>query len=216
MIPTLAQLGDFINPNVAPLPEPGFVQRFVLEQPALPAVVILIAGLVALIALRQRDAFRAGLIAFLTAALLAIALVAAGSLIDTDREQLIARQDRLVHAVAHAEIRELDRLLAPDARVGGNELPVLRGGLDREAILSTVRTYLGQRFTVSTLGTIERQAVVDGPNAARTQIYLRVVTESSGQTWTWFRIGWRLGDDGQWRAVLVEPLFISGVLAYNP
>jgi len=212
---TLAQLGNFLNPDVAPLPEPSFLQRFVLEQPMLPTAAVLVAGVIALIALRQNGAVRPAVISLISAAGLAAALLITGTAVETPRERLLARQDRLVDAVANADIPTLDAMLAPDARVRGVALPMLREGLDRPRILSTVRAMLGERYDVTTVGTIERQAVVDGRNAARTQIYLRVATESSGQTWTWFLIGWRLGDDGTWRAIEIEPLFISGVLPYN-
>lgn len=216
----LAQLGNFLNPDVAPLPEPSAFQRFVLEQPTLPAVALAVLGVVAFFALRgSATSAKHAPLALLALLALAGLLLATGTLVQTDREFLIDRQDALIDAVANADIPVLDRMLAQDALFRGVQAPFLRDGLGREQILATVRSILGERYDVSTVGRIERQAVIDGPNAARTQIYLRVATENSGQTWAWFLIGWRLdpGPSGEpeWKAIEIEPLFISGVLPYN-
>lgn len=215
----LAQLGNFLNPDVAPLPEPSAFQRFVLEQPTLPAVVLMVLGVVAFFAIRGSASAKHAPTVLFTGLAFAGLVFAAGSLVQTDRERLIDRQDALIDAIAAADIPTLDRMLAPDARVRGVQAPFLQDGLGREQILGTVRSILGERYDVSTVGRIERQAVIDGPNAARTQVYVRVATENAGQTWAWFLIGWRLdpGASGEpeWKVIEIEPLFISGVLSYN-
>jgi predicted RNA binding protein with dsRBD fold (UPF0201 family) len=216
-MPTLAQLGDWINPNVPALPEPGVFQQYVLEQPIILSVALIVGGLIVFIAMRSRNRMRTGAIVFAAAALLSAGVYAAGSLVRTDRERLLDAQDRLVDATADVRISELNALLAEDVRVRSkSRLPRLRGGLERDQILATVQQVLGERIRLTEVATIERQAVVDGPNAARTQIYLRVDTAELGGSFTWFAIDWRLGADGVWRAVQIEPLFISGVLPYNP
>ncbi|MBZ0172131.1 MAG: hypothetical protein K8E66_07115, partial [Phycisphaerales bacterium] len=159
---------------------------------------------------------RAGLSVFVAALVLAAGTRLAGSLVRTEREILFDLQDRLIDATAHARVDELDLLLARDARARSARLSQLRGGLDRRGILAMVENALGRVYRVASTAVIERQAVIDGPNAARTQVYLSVQPEDSAKTWAWFAIDWRLDPDGQWRAIEIEPLFISGVLPYGP
>lgn len=217
MFPTivLAQLGDWINPDVAPLPEPPLLQRYIFEAPTLPAVGLLVAGVIVLIALAVRGRVKAGLVAVLGAGVLAGGLFLAGALVETTREAVLERQDALVAATAEVRLGELDALLAVDARVRDSRLGPLRSGLDRGGILSVVDSVLGGRYRVEEIAIIERQAVIDGPNSARSQVYLRVRAGGSGRTFTWFRVYWRLDPDGEWRAIEIEPLFISGVLRYE-
>ncbi|USN99895.1 MAG: hypothetical protein H6810_04325 [Phycisphaeraceae bacterium] len=215
MTPTLAQLGDWINPSVPALPSPPLLEHLVLESPTLPAVALILGGIVILIALRSRNQTRAGLIACAAAIGVAGVIWTAGSLVETKREHLLALQDRLIEATAHANIAALEPLLASDARARSPGLPMLKGGIDRGALINLVESTLGNRYPVASTGIIERQAVIDGPRAARTQVYLAVQPQDFSKTWAWFAIAWRLDPDGQWRAIEIEPLFISGVLAYG-
>lgn len=216
MTRTLAQLGDWINPDIPALPGPPLFQRLVLEAPTLPAVALLVAGVVVLIAMRSRAQLKAGLVALGVAFLFAAGIWTTGSLVETERETLLVLQDRLIDATAHARVDELEPLLARNARARSGRLPQLRGGLDRAQILTTIENTLGRAYAVDSTAVIERQAVIDGPNAARTQVYLSVQPEDYNKTWAWFAIDWRLEPDGRWRAIEIEPLFISGVLTYGP
>ena len=212
---TLAQLGNFINPDIPALPDPPPLERYLLEQPLVPVVVLLLAGIVAVFALRNAGKPKAGVLALVAAALAASCVVLTATMVTTSREDLLARQDTLVGAVADAEIDTLDRLLSPDARMPPVRIPMLSGGLSRERILSTVASTTGGAYPVGDFGIVERQAVIDGANAARTQIHVRVEPENAGGTFVWFQIAWRLDPQEGWRAVEIEPLFMSGVLPYN-
>lgn len=211
----LAQIGDWINPDVAPLPEPPLLQRYIFEAPALPAIGLVIAGVIVLIAFATRGRAKAGLVVMLAAGLLAGSLLLADAMVETTRETVLKRQDELVAATAGVRLAELDGLLEVDARVRGSRLWQLRAGLDRGGILSVVESVLGVRYPVEEIAIIERQAVIDGPNSARSQVYIRVRAGGSGRTFAWFRVYWRLGPDGEWRVIEIEPLFISGVLRYE-
>ena len=61
--PTLAQLDRIFGGNVPALPEPPLVERLLFVQPILLAIGLFIAGLVALVSLRNAGKAKAGLIA---------------------------------------------------------------------------------------------------------------------------------------------------------
>lgn len=212
----LAQLGDWINPPVPSLPDPPLFQRFVLEHPEFPALFLVVAAIVVLIVLRAQGRLGAGLFVLLGAAGLAGGIWLTGTLVRTDREILLDRQDRLVQAAAAADTETLAELLSIDARVRSTRLAVVRTGIGRDEILTIVKSTLGGPIRVSSAAVIERQGVIDGPNTARTQVHVRVQPESGSRTFAWFAIVWRLEPDGVWRVFEIEPLFISGVLPYQP
>jgi hypothetical protein len=212
---TLAQLGNFINPAVPALPEPPAFQRFVFEAPLLPALALGLLAVVAFLSLRNAGRVKAG--AGVMVGLLAVAgglFVVAGS-VETDRERLMARQDELVAAVANADLDALEDLLDEAVRIRVTGPLGIANGLDKRGIISRVADTTGGAYPVRDFGIIERQAVLDGPNAARTQVHVRVESRGSGGTFTWFRLGWRLSPDGAWRAIEIEPLFMSGVMPYQ-
>jgi hypothetical protein len=212
---TLAQLGNFINPDVPALPKPPAFERFVFEQPLLPAVALAVLGVVVLVALRNAGKGKAGLGVCAGLVVGAAGLLAAGAMVETDRERLLAAQDAVVAAVADADTGALETLLADDVRLRAPRLRLIRSGLGKPGILTTVRTTTGGAYPVRDFGIIERQGVLDGPNAARTQIHLRVESEAAGGTFAWFRLAWRRDAGGAWRVLEIEPLFLSGVMPYE-
>ncbi len=212
--PTLAQL-DRIFADIPPLPEPPLLERLVFEQPILLAAGLFAAGLVALFTLRNAGKFKEGFIALAVSVLLVAGLMLTAHLVTTDRETLRTKQDALIESVAVADIDALDSLLSPDARIPPVNLSLLSGGLKRPQILTTVAATTGGAYRVADYAVLERQAVIDGANAARTQAHIRVESAVGGPTLTWFRIAWRLDPDRGWEAVEIEPLFISGVLPYK-
>ena len=212
---TLAQLGDLINAPIPPLPEPPALQRFLLEQPAIPAAALVVLAILLFLGLRNAGKPKQALIGTAAALLTAAIVFATGTLIDTRRERLIVAQDELIRAVAEADMPTLESLLSSDARIRAVSLPTLGGGLERPGILNAVERTTGGNYPVTDYGTIERQGVIDGPNTARTQVYLKVES-TLGSLWTWFRITWRLDDNDAWHAVEIEPLYMSGgVLPYR-
>lgn len=212
----LAQLGDWINPPVPALPDPPLFQRFILEHPQFPALFLLVAAVVVLIVLRAQGRLGAGLLVLLGAGALAGGIWLAGTLVRTDREILLERQDRLVFATAAADTDTLGELLSVDARIRATRLALVRSAIGRDEILSIVASTLGGPIRVTDAAIIERQGVIDGPNTARTQVHVRVQPQSGTKTFAWFAIVWRLEPDGVWRVFEIEPLFISGVMPYQP
>lgn len=210
---TLAQLGAYFGQDVPPLPEPSLIQKTLFEQPTLPAIALAFLAVIAVIAFRGAGRPKAGLIALCVGFLLAIGLMASGRLVHTEREALLDAQDALVASVARADIGVLGSHLEPDARLRG--LPSIGTAGTREGILSLVASTTGGAYRVRDFGIVKRQGVVDGPNTARTQAYIRVEPEAIGTpTFVWFRLVWRRTPDG-WRALEIEPLFISGYLDYK-
>ena len=211
---TLAQL-DRLFADIPPLPEPPLLERLLFESPFLLAAGLFVAGLVAVFSFRNAGKGRAGVIALGVCVLLCVGVFLSATLVTTDRETLLEKQDALVSSVATADTDALDRLLSPDARMPSVNLSLLSGGLKRQQILTTIAATTGGAYPVEDYAILERQAVIDGANSARTQIHVRVESSAGGPTLTWFRIGWRLDHDRGWEAVEIEPIFISGVLPYK-
>lgn len=212
---TLAQLGNFINPDVPALPDPPAFQRYVFEQPLLPAIAAVVIGVIVFVGLRNAGKGKAALGVLAGLLLAGVGLYTAGAVVQTDRERLLLAQDELIGAVADADLESLETLIAEDARLRAPRLRPLVDGLGKSGILTTVRTTTGGAYPVRDYGIIERQGIIDGPNAARTQVYLRVESEAAGGTFTWLRLAWRRDGSGAWRVIEIEPLFLSGVMPYE-
>jgi hypothetical protein len=186
------------------------VESLLFERP-LPAVVALLL-IAAVVAWTGHSRGRPALLR--TAAvvvLLAGAWGAAGALVTTDREAVSRRSRELVAAVAAVRTSDVAAILDRDATLTYFRAPA---GLDREAILREVERTLGGEYRIREARVGEVQAKIDGPNLARTQVRVTVVPEATGLPHlSWWRIDWRRGTDGTWRAFSIEPLVITGVPA---
>jgi hypothetical protein len=79
-------------------------------------------------------------------------------------------------------------------------------GVDKDTILRETSKYLDSSYRVSEYRIQAIQAVIDGPNVARTQARVRIVPEAmDAPIVTWWRMDWRQ-DGGQWRVTGIEPL----------
>ena len=75
---TLAQLGNFINPDVPALPDPPAFQRYVFEQPLLPTIAAVVIGVILFVSLRNAGKGKAALGILVLSGALAFAAVSLG------------------------------------------------------------------------------------------------------------------------------------------
>lgn len=217
---TLAQIPGLAHPP-PPLPAPPLLDRMLLESPFVLAACLAAAALAAVYVLARRGRPRAaaGLGAGLGAAAAAVVILAGA--VQTRRETVAAATIALVDAVARVDEPAMRRLLAPDARLfvgaGLPEVPAPATGLDREQIITQVRAVLRGPYPIRSHRAAEVAAEVTGPNAARSQLRVRVVPEGwNYANNSWWRLQWRLDEDGQWRAVSVTPWSIDGLGSIAP
>lgn len=212
----LLQLSDRIDPDIPPLPKPAAHERLLFEDPSVALLVLLAVAVIAPIALGTRGKLRVGLAVAGGAAVLAGAIFGVARGVTTERERLLARAERLVRAVAGAERSSLWELLDQDARLAEARIVGLGGGLDREGIVDAVERQFGEGAGFGAVRIEERQAVVDGPNSARTQLAVSAEGGDFGRIGSWWAVDWRRDADGAWRVMRIRPLFIGGVLPYSP
>lgn len=200
-----------IGGNVPALPGAPAVQVLLFESPTPAIIALVVAGLAAFFALRARGQAGRGALVGGGLAFVAAGLVAMASLVVTPREAMSTRTRELVRAVATVDVAKLRELLAPDARMINDRFPLVRDidASSRDEILTRVEENLGRNQQVQDWSILKMQAKRDGPNAGRTQTQVRV--DVGGPNFSWWRIDWRLDEDGQWRVIGIEPLFISGM-----
>lgn len=209
--PALAQAID-LDPDLPALPEPPFLQHHLFESPWAAVAVLLIAGLIAGEWFRRRGKGRPALAAYAAGALLAGGVWAASALVETPRERVARAARALVQAAG-----------VPDG-------PRLRGMLDERVVVQTAMGraegadgVVGQAeryvpgFRITDLRTPEVRAAVYSPQLARTQVRVRLRSDTVPQN-SWWSVDWALDasagpDDpaGGWRATRIEPLWILGV-----
>jgi hypothetical protein len=166
-----------------------------------------VAAIVVFFTLAARSKLKAG--AGTAAILLAIAggLWLASTLVQTEREVLLDRLTTLVDVTARADTDALEDLLDEDLRVSiwgfATDMP-------KDRVLSLVRTQLAGARAVREHRVLERQAVLDGPRSARTQVSVRVDGDSY-RLGSWWAVNWQNRDD-TWRVVEIEALYIPGVV----
>lgn len=200
-----------IGGNVPPLPKPPILESLVFESPTLLIVALAAVALAAFFGFRAQGQTSRGSLIAGAAIILAGALLLVSRLVTTPREHMQQRTRDLVRAVAEVDIPALNGLLAPDARLIADRFRVVAGmdGASREQIIAGVQDTIGRQHRVEDWAVLKLQATQDGPAVGRTQTQVRV--NSGGINFSWWKIDWRLQEDGQWRAVGIEPLFISGV-----
>lgn len=211
MMESVLGLPASIGGNVPALPGAPAVEVLLFESPTPAIIALVVAGLAAFFAMRARGQAGRGALVGGGLALVAAGLVAMASLVVTPREAMSTRTRELVRAVATVDVATLRELLAPDARMINDRFPLLRDidASSRDEILANVQEHLGREHAVQDWAILKMQAKRDGPNAGRTQTQVRV--DAGGPNFSWWRIDWRLEEDGQWRVIGIEPLFIGGL-----
>lgn len=209
----LAQASGSGAETVPQLAGPPALSYYILENPWPLTIGLAICGVVAMLILQRRGQPRQARIACILALTLAAIVAGLGVAITTPREVLRARTRELVALTAQARVTELRELLTEKARVGafGSYFPGVRG---REEVLASVNKYLGQDYRLASHEIGPVQAVVDGPNMARTQVRVWVKLNKDqemygGSIGAWFRIDWMRDGDGPWHATSISIMQID-------
>jgi hypothetical protein len=196
-------IGDrFGGANVPRLPDSPLAARRLFEEP-LPLTILLVAAAVIVwFILGRAGKQRPALIAagaLVLAAAIPIILAAA---VQTTGERLRAQSKDLVDAVAAGDVSRVDGLLRSDVTVRP------WSSLTHDGVLALVGADMRSQYAVKEQEVLESRAAIDGPNAARTQLHVRVVPESAaagGPVASWWILFWaKSSADNQWRVVAIE------------
>jgi hypothetical protein len=199
---------NLIEPSALPeLPAPSPIEFWVLEQPLVPSIVLLVAGGLTIVLMRHRPSFkRIALPVSSVLTILAITIFIVGSLTLTQRERLRTQSETLVQSVASADAGTLRDLLDPDAQL--SSIFASTSGADSIVRLATTRNPgVVQSADVSTV----HVGIYEGNLVATTQI--RVRTQGNMvPSLSWWRVDWqRQRDDAPWRVTHIEPIWIQGI-----
>jgi len=213
-------MNDLLQPpSIDPLPPSPLLERFLFEQPLLPAVILGLLAIVALVAFAGKGRRKPGLIVAGLLAVAAGAVYTTATMVTTTRETLLQRTESLIGATATADTGSLARMLTDDVvlNTSGDIARVLPSMDDGEAILGRVDQSLGNRFSIDHWTIADRQATLDGPNLGRTLVRVGVDAEVFSRThYSWWRLHWVQDNDGQWRCFEIEPLWLQLVGSAAP
>ena len=199
---------NLIEPQTLPdLPAPSPIQLWVFEQPILPALALLTSGVLILILMRHRDAFkRVALPIGSVLILLAIGIYVLGTITVTQREHLRIQSNELVQTVANADASGLRAMLEPNAQL--SSIFANANSADRIVQLATTRNPgIVQSAEVGTVNV----GIYEGQLVATTQI--RVRTQGNMvPSLSWWRVDWQRRDDtSPWRVTHIEPIWVQGI-----
>ncbi len=199
---------NLIEPqNLPDLPAPSPIQLWVFEQPILPALALLTSGVLILILMRHRDAFKRVALPIGSALiLLAIGVYALGTITITQREHLRIQSNELVQTVANADASGLSAMLEPNAQL--SSIFANANSADRIVQLATTRNPgIVQSAEVGAVNV----GIYEGQLVATTQI--RVRTQGNMvPSLSWWRVDWQRRDDtSPWRVTHIEPIWIQGI-----
>lgn len=199
---------NLIEPSTLPeLPAPSPIEYWVLEQPLVPSIVLLVAGVLTIVLMRHRPSFkRIALPVSSVLTILAISIFIVGSLTLTQREHLRTQSETLVQSVANADAGTLRDLLDPDAQLSS----ILASAAGADSIVRLATTRNPGVVQSADVGTVH-VGIYDGDLVATTQI--RVRTQGNMvPSLSWWRVDWqRQRDDAPWRVTHIEPIWIQGI-----
>jgi hypothetical protein len=207
----LAQFAD-VPPS---LPSPPFYEKYLLESPAVPVVLLAAAAIAAFFVLNRRGKPAQGALATAGLGLAAAGVAALAHFVTTAREAMTAAAEGLVAAVARADTAELDRLLDPDAMlfadVAASEARIPKLGLPKAGILPLVTSTM-QTYRLTSAEVAASQSQVTGTDLGKTQLRAKVVPSAWNIAHnSWWLIEWRRTPTGQWRALTIRLLSLDGV-----
>ncbi len=197
--------------TVTPLPAGPLLQRLFLENPWPVAVVLGVAGVLALVVGNARGQLKRG--AGIAVACFAVAAVVwiITATVETTRETLKRRTVELVGVTAAVDLPRLDAILDGSSQLFTVQHP---GGVGKDEILHATSHFLGGVYRVREHQVGQLEAVVDGPNVARTQARVRVVTDATPPFVSWWLIDWRRDGD-VWRVTGIRAVAPSLIAAPN-
>lgn len=208
-------MNDLIQaPSIQPLPSPPLIERFLFEQPLMPVMVLAVIAIVAAVAFARLGRRRRGLLVAGVLAAIAGGVYVTASLVTTQRERLLEQTEALIGAAATLDIATLQGLLSEDARLAtsGDIARVLPSIDGRADIIDQAERSLRGQARISDWQIRDRQATIDGPNVGRTLVRVGVDGDAFSRThYSWWRLDWEMGPDGQWRCYVVDPRWIQFV-----
>lgn len=205
---------SFFEPTPPPpLSETYGLEHYTLESPLALALVLFAVAGVCWVVLRPARR-RAGTIASLLLALTGAGLVGAAHFVDTPREQVTGAVSRLVDAIASADTRQADALLAPNAAIYDFERS---SPVSKDEILGRISSDFspGARYELDDHAVLAVQVAFDSPTAAKTQVKVRVTSKSwGGPYFSWWRMDLARDASGPWRITGIQPLVVPGMGGY--
>lgn len=199
-------MNSFI-PTIDPLPEPALWSRVLLEAPWPAVAGLIVAGLLVAVVLVRRGQAGRAVLADSALTIAAVAVVLTAYLVTTDHERIERGSAVLVAAAAAGDAAGAGALLATDARLYAEGDAAL--SLDRRQILGVVAG-LGRAAGIEGHRITRATASVDGPNAGRSRVVVRVDIAQGGLTFSAWELGWRKDPDGVWRVTRLVALSING------
>lgn len=199
---------NLIEPSTLPeLPPAPPIEYWVLEQSIVPAIALLLCGVLTLILTRHRTSFkRIGLPTGIALIIVGAGIQTVGSMTLTDREHLREQSEALVLSVADADASALRPLLDPDVEL--SSIFASAQGADRIVQVATTRSPgVVQSATVGKVNV----GIYEGDLVATTQI--RVRTKGSMlPSLSWWRVDWqRQRATEPWLVTFIEPIWVQGV-----
>lgn len=207
-----------MNPDAASvprLPPAPWIEATLLESPWTAMAIVAAAGAVLFWWFNRQQQGRTGAIVLGLTLAAVLGLWLTARFVTTERERLIARTETLVAAVARADLDAIGAMLAPDVRVTvfGRDRGFTADSIPRW-VDDNLRPGTG-RYAVREHSVGQATATMDAPNAARTQVRVRVTPEFIGlTTGSWWRVHWRRdgqSGDAAWRVTQIDALQIDAV-----
>lgn len=200
------QSAIFEPTNLPEIETSGAIANAVFVDPVLAMAGVVLVGALVFLALRSRGLVWKGFVAFCIALVLAGGLFVTSRVVVTDREALSERARELVAGVAGGDEVLMRRLLGAQVRVQTR----FGGAQGVEGVVSLV----GSRVPglVVSHRVPEVRADLPGPRVGRTMIKVRI-EGSMVPSSSWWMVHWMRDDEttAQWRATLIEPVWIQGV-----
>jgi hypothetical protein len=201
------------------LPEAPWFERAVLTEPLPTALLVaglavagavVVGGVVRAAPAPSRALRRLPLAVALIGLILALGVFAAGRLVTTPAEALAQQARQLVTLAAEGQADPIAPMLAANVAVEVKRSTYARTPAE---LLSLVRGLPTGPSRLREFSILDARAVIDSPTAARTQVGLQVVPESTDfPVGSWWLLHWqRDGEAAPWRLRLIEAQHIDGL-----
>lgn len=202
---TLAQTGIELGPP-PPLPDPPMFESWLFERPAALAIVLVALGIITILAFNRAGKPKHGLYVLAGFVVAAIAAAATSRLVVTEHERLATATTGLINAIVDADSHNARTRIDTDAEV---HIRPLSMHFRYDEVVRRIDTDMSSAYRVAEHRISRVQAVVDGPNTARTQVRVVASQEGGRRAGTWWLLHWRLGSDNTWRLFQAECLRID-------
>lgn len=192
------------------LPVPNILERYVFEQPLMPALLTIAVAVIIAIAIRHKK--KAAVAVSVCGVVMGAGIFIIGNVVVTPREELLTHARNLVGATATGDAQQVESMLTSDAVL---YLPHFTAPERLDRILSRVRGELarGGAYEVREHRLREVQAHVDSGASGRVQLKVNVTLQSSGYPIpSWWRLDLERDAENNWRTSGISLLSIGGGL----